>query len=657
MVARDDYRADVDGLRAVAVLSVMIYHYNGTNLLPGGFVGVDVFFVISGYLITLRLAAEIGAGTFSVLAFYDRRLRRIMPALLAMLAATLLLGRFLLIPGDYQSLAGSTGAAALGVSNFFFLAHTGYFDQAAALMPLLHTWSLAVEEQFYLVWPFLLFLLAAGRSRLDVAAAVAALAIVGFGVGLVWHDLDSKGAFFMALPRAWELLAGAALVFLPRLPVRIGEAAAALGLAAIAASLISLPWEGTPAALLLPCIGSALILWPRGGPTIAARWLGWLAPIGLISYSLYLWHWPVWVLFRIYINNAMPGPRETATLAAVAILISALSYRYIEQPFRKPRLEPAKTVWAAIAAATCLFCSAMYVNSSEGLPQRMARDAYAMRSLAAMWEWRPCEPTLISSSLRVSCLFGANWQDASSKAVLWGESNAAHLVPMLDEVARSQHVPVALYAHCSAILGGREVRDSRKETPDYNMRCAESRAALLGFLSKDPSVKTVILSASWQAHTWYLTSTSGKRDRLSLLELGLNEILDELIAMGKQVTVVVTVPQWLNDPLPCAMLDIGLLRRPCGPSDGQLSKTYYEQSHAETLEIFRRLAEHRPEVQFIFPGNGLCHGDACVTRIRGEFIYRDQAHLRRNLTPETNRELARLIGLDRIFTRAPEPPR
>jgi peptidoglycan/LPS O-acetylase OafA/YrhL len=190
------YRADIDGLRAVAVLSVMAFHYG--LALPGGFTGVDVFFVISGFLITQQLAAEIAVGNFSILGFYDRRIRRIVPALLVMLAVTLFAGKVLLMPGDYKALGMSAATAAFGISNFFFLNHTGYFDRAADLMPLLHTWSLAVEEQFYVVWPPLLLLIAAGRRRIDTAAIIGAIVIVGFGASLVWLDVDPKAAFFMA---------------------------------------------------------------------------------------------------------------------------------------------------------------------------------------------------------------------------------------------------------------------------------------------------------------------------------------------------------------------------------------------------------------------------------------------------------------------------
>jgi peptidoglycan/LPS O-acetylase OafA/YrhL len=161
MLESQRYRPDIDGLRAIAVMSVLAFHYGAP--LPGGFTGVDVFFVISGFLITSKLNDDIKAGEFSILGFYDRRIRRILPALLVMLGATLLAGYVLLMPGEYESLAASVAMAAFGVSNFYFLTHTGYFDQTADLVPLLHTWSLAVEEQFYLVWPIALFAIVKAR--------------------------------------------------------------------------------------------------------------------------------------------------------------------------------------------------------------------------------------------------------------------------------------------------------------------------------------------------------------------------------------------------------------------------------------------------------------------------------------------------------------
>src|SRR5262249_11932609 len=317
---RPGYRAEIDGLRAIAVLSVLAFHYGlavpdrftGVDVqysvaLPGGFTGVDVFFVISGFLITQILAGEIAAGTFSVIGFYDRRMRRILPALLTMLVCVLVAGRFLLMPGDYAALAKSAGAAAFGFSNFHFLNHTGYFDQVADFMPLLHTWSLAVEEQFYIVWPLLLALIATG-SRNRTAALVALLVALGCAASIAFFPVDPKSAFYLALPRAWELGLGALLAFLPALPTLVGEIATLAGLALIATGFkIASPDNFPGLDALYPCIGAALVIWPRTRRTISDRLLGLLAPIGLISYSLYLWHWPIWVYFRIYIENSQPN--------------------------------------------------------------------------------------------------------------------------------------------------------------------------------------------------------------------------------------------------------------------------------------------------------------------------------------------------------------
>ena len=367
-IVRTTYRPDIDGLRAIAVLSVLYFHYDAPLpaewRLSGGFTGVDVFFVISGFLITSKLQDDIAAGTFSILGFYDRRIRRILPALIVMLITTLLAGKFLLMPGDYKSLSASTAAAAFGVSNFYFLANTGYFDQVADLLPLLHTWSLAVEEQFYVVWPILLLVIASGRARVAIAAVLGGIVIIGFAASLVWFDIDPKSAFFVAVPRAWELAIGALLVFLPPLPRVFGEIAAMLGLLLIGAGLVVVKAASFPgAAALYPCIGAALVIWPRVERTATASWLGILGPVGLISYSLYLWHWPVWVLFRIYINNGQPRIHEALALAIVSSALAVLSYFVVEKPFRKRRGQPAHSVQAGLFACILIFCCSMYVDS------------------------------------------------------------------------------------------------------------------------------------------------------------------------------------------------------------------------------------------------------------------------------------------------------
>jgi peptidoglycan/LPS O-acetylase OafA/YrhL len=434
---RTAYRPDIDGLRAVAVLSVLAYHYSAPFpdwlQLRGGFTGVDVFFVISGFLITSILSDEIEGGKFSVLGFYDRRIRRIVPALLVMLATTLVAGWFLLLPGDYKALADSAAYATFGMSNFFFLAHTGYFDQSADLLPLIHTWSLAVEEQFYLVWPIALFTILTGRGRnnFGVIAAIVVIALAGFSESLFWLNRDPKAAFFLATPRAWELVIGASLLFMPALPRRLGEIATAAGVTLIGIGFWTVRAESFPGfAALYPCIGAALVIWPRRTSTTAAAWLGYLSPIGLISYSLYLWHWPVWVMFRAYINNDTPRIREALALALLSIVLAVLSYRYVEQPFRQRRWPAAPNVLGGLAACILIYCTSMYVDNADGWPARISKDAYAMRSLDAMWEW-PCKRNDLSPEIRGVCVFGAPWVDGIEKAVLWATAMPRTSPPFL----------------------------------------------------------------------------------------------------------------------------------------------------------------------------------------------------------------------------------
>ena len=492
--AKPSYRADIDGLRAIAVLSVLAFHFGAP--IRGGFTGVDVFFVISGFLITQVLAAEISSGTFSVLGFYDRRMRRILPALLTMLAVALLVGRLMLSPGDYVTLARSAAAAGFGVSNFFFHSNTGYFDQAADLMPLLHTWSLAVEEQFYVVWPLLLLLIVAAGSRMAVAAVLGAIVLVGCIGSIVYFQFDPKAAFYMALPRAWELALGALLVFLPRLRGIAGEIAAVVGLLLIAIGFSVSPDAFPGRFALYPCVGAALLIWPREQGTITGRLLGWLAPVGLISYSLYLWHWPVWVYFRIYINNGQPKATEAVALAVVSIVLAFISYRYVEQPFRRKRWSAPRTVAAGLAGIMTIFCASMYVDSAGGLPQRLPPQAQAMRSLEVMWEW-PCQLQEIDRVSGTYCVFGAPWQTAKRKTMIWGDSHAQHFAPIIDAVNTDPEQSFLLFAGCPAVLGD-EFHMTSSEAPDLVDFCKRWYSNGVKLLREDASISRVILASDWR---------------------------------------------------------------------------------------------------------------------------------------------------------------
>jgi peptidoglycan/LPS O-acetylase OafA/YrhL len=636
------YRADIDGLRAVAVLAVLAFHYEASFPkglhLDGGFTGVDVFFTISGFLITQQIADDVEEGTFSIARFYARRVRRILPALLAMLAAGLFAGRFLLLPGDYMSAAASGAAAASGVSNFYFLFNTGYFDRSSELMPFLHTWSLGVEEQFYVVWPAFLLLLGK-RYRLSgvLIATLSSIAACFF-----WLGLNSKGAFYMAAPRAWELGLGALLVFLPPLRGIAATVAPPTGLLLIVAGFaVAHPNNFPGPSALLPCLGAALVIWPRVSNTVSARGLSVLRPIGLISYSLYLCHWPIWVMFRMYANGDQPTASEAVALTGLSLVIAALSYQFVERPFRTLVFPPHRTVAAGMAACVAAICATGLIHSSDGLPGRLPREYFGTRSLEVMWEWH-CRYERVQFDAATTCTFGPPWNEAIHKAILWGESNAEHLMPILESGAIATKTSVAMIRSCPATTDGiLRLRAEFQEHKGDNDDCPIARAKILDFLSGRDDVETVIIAASWRYYLDHIDSN----DQAGTFERALQDLISRLTRMRKRIVLVATIPQWPSQS-PLCLFGQSLMRRPCATA---LARSTIERELAPSFDVLQRVAAKNPSVIFVQPVKGLCHADACALFVNGQLIYRDAVHFRRNLNDDTNREIARMVGLSDVF--------
>lgn len=456
MQTKLSYRPDIDGLRAVAVMGVLLYHY-GATWLPGGFTGVDVFFVISGYLITSILRREIEAGEFSILGFYDRRIRRIVPALLVVLATTLAAGWFILMPGDYADLGASAAWAAAGLGNLYFYGNTGYFDQSSEMQPLLHTWSLGVEEQFYVVWPIALLIgLWVIKDRRVLTSLLTLGVVLAFAYAVRRIEYDPKGAFYLPHPRAWELAIGALLAFLPALASRwLSEAMGALGAALIAWSLFRISaaeaFPGINAAYA--CVGAALIIWPKAanlvGRGLSFRPVVW---IGLISYSLYLWHWPVLVLFRHYANGEVPTAGAAIALGVLSVCLASLSWHFVERPFRKPFGAPWRSVAVGVAGIAIVALAGNLITRSDGVPQRVPSTVLAMSGLDEMWDW-DCKVKLTLWD-HESCFFGAPWGDAKHRAILWGDSHAEHWAPVIEAATQGNSTAYLLHTPCPAALGG-----------------------------------------------------------------------------------------------------------------------------------------------------------------------------------------------------------
>jgi peptidoglycan/LPS O-acetylase OafA/YrhL len=398
------YRPEIDGLRAIAVMAVVLFHL-GIEPLAGGFVGVDVFFVISGYLITQLILARVARGDFSLAGFYLRRIRRLLPPLLATVAATFAAAALLLNPYDFAPFARSALAAMVSVSNIVFYAEAGYWDADSELKPLLHTWSLGVEEQFYLAWPALLLLLWRSRGRLPLGASLGGLAVVSAGVTVWYTGVDASAAFFLSPFRVFQFATGAALPFLlatgpgGRLGARapVARGALALGLLLVLASVLGLDGDTLyPGwAALVPTLGAALALLGTaapgaGGPLLRALCHPLSTWLGKVSYALYLVHWPVVALYRYHTGSAL-APLEQLALGAAMLLLAWVLHAGIERRFYSragdpgpaARLPDGRFALAVAGLVAVLAAPALHAWLGDGWGWRYPRQQLSAAAIEA----------------------------------------------------------------------------------------------------------------------------------------------------------------------------------------------------------------------------------------------------------------------------------
>lgn len=383
------YRREIDGLRALAVLPVILAH-TGIEIFSGGFVGVDVFFVISGYLITTIILDELEKGEFTIVNFYERRARRILPALFAVMLITTIVGYFLLMPDEYKNLGQSLVATSLFSNNILLGMTSGYWDLASEFKPLLHTWSLGVEEQYYVFAPIFLWLAwKLNKKIIPLLLLVSLIASLSFAVFFI--SISPKWAFYILPTRAWELaLGGMAAVFMLSRPnisrnILLSNIFGFLGFAAIVVSVFvfdkTIPSPSYP--LLVPTLGAVLIIIFSQPNTLAGYVLShkWVVFTGLISYSLYLWHQPFFAYLRIY-SIEKPSGTEFLALIPIIFIFSYLTWRYIEAPFRDKKLMARKTVFVFSILGSLIFVGAgLYLNYEYGIPGRTAESTFTKEDM------------------------------------------------------------------------------------------------------------------------------------------------------------------------------------------------------------------------------------------------------------------------------------
>ncbi len=537
------YRKEIDGLRAVAVVPVVLFHA-GLAPFAGGFVGVDVFFVLSGYLITSVIREELEADRFTLRGFYDRRGRRILPALYLVIIAVAPLAWFELLPSELASLAASAVAALLYVANVYFWQASGYFDPSAEYLPLLHTWSLSLEEQYYLLFP-LAFVLAWRRFRDALPYALLLLAVISLALAHRNAVLNPTSNFYLLTSRAWELLAGAMLAVAHARHVAprsraVRELGSALGLALIVHAVLrfdaSVPFPSLYT--LIPVIGTVLVVHCADADTLSGRLLSTppVVFLGLTSYSAYLWHQPLLAFAR---RRVIDHPELPLMQGAVVLTfaLAYLSWRYVESPFRDRRRMPAAIAWSAMGTTTLLLLgTGAWVVTERGFDGRLddaerALAAFEDYDETAQFATRTCFllPGGSPDGFAPSCAADA---PPGTSTLLWGDSHMAALAGALaDRAPRTARYTAAA---CAPVIGQRPVRNTACDdvTRDVLERIADTRPA------------KVILHANWLAY-------DGVAERL-------DDTLHAISAVSPDTTIDVIggVPQWQRS-LPLLMMRRG----------------------------------------------------------------------------------------------------
>jgi len=646
------YRPDIDGIRAIAILSVALYHA-GVPWMTGGFTGVDIFFVISGYLIGGHIFSELSAGSFSYLQFYKRRAKRILPAFYAVLAFILLASLILLLPEEALLAAKSAFAATLSSSNILFWHSIGYFDTRSQLDPLLMTWSLGVEEQFYVVVPLVMVLVVRLRRSLLLPALLIVCAI-----SFLWACLalnSHPGLVFYMLPtRAWELGVGVvlAVVELRRrrksLPTWLIQALSVIGLALMLGPVFVLtaatPFPG--AAALPSVLGAALIL-ATPASWINQRFLA-LPPItfiGRVSYSWYLWHWPLLAFTRLlYLGNL---PLRAAMFAiAAAFGMAVLSYFLVEQPCRKSSTEagPLLLRYAAVSILVLFACAGVWL--SNGVPQRFPAlaQAKAQEDQSNLLH----DPCLVRDNIdqpnRTPACFEAS---ATTPAVaLWGDSHAAALAPGLRDSLHAQHYSFVQFTRTGCLpLIGAAVYISK--TPLDEPACVKYNRNILSSLAADQHIRTVILAGFWEGplqpeiyRSWLISTSAHNHTKLSqdasreLLRLSLAASIQALHDAGKQVIVVEDTPVFDFAPdlrvLACQIHARQSLARFVGvqnPDDPGFAPPRVIPIDAETDPLLREAVASLSGVTLLDLKPEFCSASTqCTYRIGDQVLFWDTHH-------------------------------
>ena len=633
------YRADLDGLRGIAILAVIGFHAF-PNCAPGGFVGVDVFFVLSGFLISTLILKQLRSSRFTLARFYIRRVRRLFPALAVVLSACLLFGWFALLPDEFQNLGKHVGAAAAFVLNLSVWREGGYFDPAAALNPLLHLWSLGIEEQFYLVWPLLLLLLWPHRRALAVVIGI--LVAGSFALNILFSQTDPRGDFFLPVTRFWELGLGSLLAALenPESPKarfiapRWRHLASLLGVALLGGAVLlfneRMVFPGWAA--LIPAAGTMCIIRATPDTWLRKRVLEArpLVFVGMISYPLYLWHWPLLSFAATLGSGRVPVEVRTATVL-LSFVLSVLVFRLVELPIRTR--SPLNASGALVAGMGTLGVAGLIVYAAMGINGRFGPNVEALQS---------------ASKINKSCLetfpgrrdfnYCKSTSDAAPQVIFLGDSRTQALydavVPLLQ---RRYSMTLLARGGCPPLLNAHDDEDDHHE-----VSCDQTWSEFVESVrSLRPRVVVVVGGGS--------DLIRGSEANRVEFENNLGELIRALQQISRVIYVRET-PGFDTGPA-CFLRPVKVPWASCSPV---VARATVERRMAAYNRAVDEVDGRFPELRVVDSIQALCGSKYCSQRLRsGEILYRDPLHL----TSAGARRLDKGSGLSAAINRELQVPR
>jgi len=605
-----NYLPFVDGLRALAVILVLLFHLD-ISLIKGGFIGVDIFFVISGFLITKIIAREMERGSFSFANFYARRIRRIFPALFTMLFFSAIAAIIFLPPEQYSNHLEALRMASGQISNFFFMKELDYFDLSGENPALLHTWSLGVEEQFYLIWPLLLLAIYKLWDIKHAYIPIIIIGIISLGVSEYLLRVDAMQSFYMLYSRAWELAIGGlvALKTFPEIkkkPYINAISVAGLGLILYAALFLDKNnFPGLNA--LFPVIGAAMIIYGGINNNVGAvhRILS-LKPVvfvGLISYSLYLWHWPLIIFYKGYWGSDLDVTAQVG-IALASVVLAYLSYHFVEQPFRKGGYTPAKVIIVGLLVIVISIVSSNLLKKHRLASWRITETLDEQATRPNKWV-KKCSAE--GGAYFSECIIGANRDNY--EVILVGDSHASHFIPMVLEWAKDEGLTVRLFMRgaCKTWIDDNKIRKNNGKIDKY---CMDLSANFFKTLEEDKHIKYVFLAQRFPKGT--------EQERKSLLRVK---------SYGKNVIFLGATPEFKEEPNHCFvknhLLITGIFPREnskgkCFELDNEYSDKLLEKVDNEFIPMLGDLG-----IPYFNPRSYITSGKDD----KGNLIYLDNNHL------------------------------